>query len=58
MNRFDLGVLYPKHPQSDMNADTSYITQFNQQATESIKNSIGVSKTENSLFEFNDTMTH
>ena len=40
--RFDLGGLYPKHIQNDMSAEASYITQFNQQATESIKNSIGV----------------
>ncbi|KAL4227227.1 copulation [Mactra antiquata] len=41
-NTFDIGVLYPKHGQNESIAEASYITQFNQQATESIKNSIGI----------------
>ncbi|XP_052278403.1 protein lingerer-like isoform X3 [Dreissena polymorpha] len=40
-NAYDMGPLYPKHSQADMD-EHAYITQFNQQATESIKNSIGI----------------
>lgn len=38
--RLDLGTLLQK-PSSD--SESAFISQFNQQATESIKNSIGVS---------------
>lgn len=43
-NTFDLtSVLYSqKQSQNDMNAEANYINQFNQQATESIKNTIGI----------------
>ncbi|XP_052794183.1 protein lingerer-like [Mya arenaria] len=40
-NTFDIGVLYPKQ-QNEMAVEDNYISQFNQQATESIKNSIGI----------------
>lgn len=50
-NTFDLGVLYPKHPQNDMSAEANYISQFNQQATESIKNSIGIGSGQNSSLQ-------
>ncbi|XP_060594663.1 ubiquitin-associated protein 2-like isoform X2 [Ruditapes philippinarum] len=50
-NTFDLGGLYPKHLQNDMSAEASYISQFNQQATESIKNSIGIGSGQSSSLQ-------
>ncbi|XP_060572253.1 uncharacterized protein LOC132730360 [Ruditapes philippinarum] len=50
-NTFDLGGLYPKHLQNDMSAEARYISQFNQQATESIKNCIGIGSGQSSSLQ-------
>ena len=48
--RFTSNLSALLHPTNDMSADSNYINQFNQKATESIKNSIGVSTVLDDLY--------